>query len=74
MTLPNNLANEALVPELLQEAVTPDAVAQAVAQMMHLPTQRRDYVLQCFQRLHGELRRDASRSAARAIMGKVLKC
>ena len=74
VTLPNNLANEALVPELLQEAVTPDAVAQAVAQMMHLPTQRRDYVLQCFQRLHGELRRDASRSAARAVMGKVLKC
>lgn len=74
VTLPNNLAGEALVPELLQEAVTPDAVMQAVAQMIHLPTQRRDYVLQCFQRLHGELRRDASRSAARAIMEKVLKC
>lgn len=74
VTLPNNLANEALVPELLQEAVTPDTLAQAMAQMMQLPTQRRDYILQHFQRLHSELRCDASRSAARAIMRNVLKC
>jgi lipid-A-disaccharide synthase len=68
VTLPNNLANEALVPELLQEQVTPANLVQAVEQMFNLPAERRHYILQRFRELHGQLRRNASRSAAVALI------
>lgn len=67
VTLPNNLAGEALVPELLQESVTPVRLVQAIEELVALPEMQRQSVLQRFRTLHGELRRDASRSAAQAI-------
>ena len=68
VTLPNNLANEELVPEILQEQVTPDKLIQALEQLFALPETRRSYILQRFHELHGQLRKDASRSAAQAII------
>lgn len=68
VTLPNNLAGEALVPELLQEQVTPARLAQAVEGLLTLPAARRQYILQRFQALHTQLRQEASQSAARAIL------
>ncbi|MEB4591859.1 lipid-A-disaccharide synthase [Candidatus Thiothrix sp. Deng01] len=68
VTLPNNLANETLVPEFLQEAITPDNLAQALEQLFTLPEQRRTYILQRFRELHGELRKDASHCAASVIL------
>jgi lipid-A-disaccharide synthase len=68
VTLPNNLANEELVPEFLQEQVTPENLEQAVEQMFRLAEERRRYILQRFHELHGQLRKDASRSAAHAII------
>lgn len=67
VTLPNNLAGEALVPELLQESITPARLVQAIEELVALPEMQRQSVLQRFRTLHGELRRDASRSAAQAI-------
>lgn len=68
VTLPNNLANEELVPEFLQEQITPEGLEQAVEQMFNLPEQRRSYILQRFHELHATLRQNASRSAAHAII------
>jgi len=68
ITLPNNLAGEELVPECLQEQVTVDKLLHAMEQLFSLPEPRRAYRLQRFRDLHGQLRKDASRSAARAII------
>ncbi|MFN3786395.1 MAG: lipid-A-disaccharide synthase, partial [Thiothrix sp.] len=68
VTLPNNLAGEALVTELLQEHVTPANIVRAFDHLITLPLERRQYILQRFQALHTQLRKDASQSAARAIL------
>lgn len=68
VTLPNNLAGERLVPELLQEEVIPERVTEAMQQLMALPETQRVYVMQRFQQLHTELRCDASDAAAVAII------
>ncbi|WP_020396773.1 lipid-A-disaccharide synthase [Thiolinea disciformis] len=68
VTLPNNLAGEALVPEVLQEQVTPAYLAEQLEALFQLPETRRNYIMQRFKCLHSELKRDASASAARALM------
>lgn len=70
VTLPNNLAHEELVPEFLQEEITPENLLNALEQMFALPQERRTYIMQRFRELHGQLRQDASHSAARAIIGR----
>lgn len=68
--LPNILAGEFLVPELLQEAATPAALArETLAWLADDPaTQaRREALRQRFVRLHGELSRDTVRLACDAI-------
>lgn len=72
VSLPNLLANEALVPELLQEAATPEALSQA------LLTQVRDSagrmaLLARFESLHAELRCDASERAADAVLATLVR-
>jgi len=65
-SLPNTLAGRDLVPEIMQDAVTPDALATALApalQERRVPMP----LLAEYRHLHLELRRDASRSAAAAI-------
>lgn len=68
VTLPNNLAGEELVPELLQEQVTPEHLLQAVENLFTLSAKRQQYILQRFQALHTQLRQNASASAANAIL------
>ena len=68
VTLPNNLAGEALVPELLQDNCTPEQLVDAMEALIAMPDERRAYILQRFQTLHGELRRDASYTAAATIL------
>jgi lipid-A-disaccharide synthase len=65
-SLPNTLAGRDLVPEIMQDAVTPAALADAllpplVERRVPLPLAAE------YRHLHLELRRDASRSAAAAI-------
>lgn len=69
-SLPNVLAGRDLVPELMQDACTPEALANAllpslVARRPPLP------LLAEYRHLHLELRRDASRAAAAAIAGLI---
>ncbi|MBF9264426.1 lipid-A-disaccharide synthase [Paracidovorax cattleyae] len=65
--LPNILCGDFVVPELLQDAATPQALAAAVRQWLDAPAARRDALARRFTALHEELRRDTPRLAADAI-------
>jgi lipid-A-disaccharide synthase len=66
-SLPNVLAGRALVPELMQDACTPAALADALRPALR--ERRIDAaLLDEYRRLHQQLRRNASRSAAAAIL------
>jgi lipid-A-disaccharide synthase len=69
-SLPNVLAGRDLVPELMQDACTPEALANALLPAL---AERRPPLplLAEYRHLHLELRRDASRSAAAAIAGLI---
>jgi lipid-A-disaccharide synthase len=72
--LPNILAGEFVVPEFLQEAATPDALAQAtLAWLARDPDTRArvERLAQRFTRMHQELTRNTSELAIDAI-AKVL--
>lgn len=65
--LPNVLAGEELVPELMQDDCTPEQLSAAVLHWLHDPAA--GAALQPrFLALHEELRRDASSQAARAVV------
>jgi lipid-A-disaccharide synthase len=69
-SLPNVLAGRDLVPELMQDACTPEALANAL--LPALVERRPPLPLVAeYRHLHLELRRDASRSAAAAIAGLI---
>ncbi|AVT16094.1 lipid-A-disaccharide synthase [Paracidovorax avenae] len=65
--LPNILCRDFVVPELLQDAATPQALATAVLQWLDAPAGQRDALARRFTALHEELRRDTPRLAADAI-------
>jgi lipid-A-disaccharide synthase len=65
-SLPNILAGKTLVPELMQQACTPAALADALLPMLRARVAPPELLAE-FQRLHRELHGDASRSAAAAI-------
>jgi lipid-A-disaccharide synthase len=64
--LPNVLCREFVVPELLQEAATPEALARATIEWLD-DEPRRERVRVRFQELHHLLRRDTVRESADAI-------
>ncbi|MBF8721996.1 lipid-A-disaccharide synthase [Pseudomonas guariconensis] len=64
VSLPNLLAQRLLVPELLQDAATSDALAQTLAPLLTDGTQQTD----SFDQIHRTLRRDASNQAADAVL------
>ena len=66
VALPNILAREGLVPELLQHQVTGRAIAREVRNWLDQPT-RRTALRHRFESIHLQLRCDAANSAARAI-------
>ena len=65
--LPNVLAGEFVVPELLQEEATPEALAQATWTAL-TDEPHRARVQGVFERLHAELERDTAGLAAQAIL------
>ena len=66
-SLPNVLANEAVVPELMQDNCTADNIFKAIKPMLDSPENYRA-LLQTFSRIHQELKRDASVLAADAVL------
>ena len=69
--LPNILAREFVVPELLQEAATPEALAHATLEWLDAPEKTRA-LEQKFSELHVQLQRDTPTLCADAIQ-KVLE-
>lgn len=67
ISLPNLLAGERLVPELLQDDVTPEKIAAALQDWLEHP-ERQSELVQRFADIHGSIRRDASTQAAEAIL------
>ena len=73
--LPNILCEEFVVPELLQDAATPQALAEALLQWIDAKSSAPDKIAavqQRFTQLHAELQRDTSRLATDAIQ-KILE-
>ncbi len=66
IALPNILAKKRLVPELLQEEVTPQSLVKNLEQQLH-DSKIWQQVLDEFTSLHHSLKRDASKQAAQAI-------
>ena len=65
--LPNILSGEFVVPELIQDAATPQALAAAVLDWFDAPPERIHALQQRFTTLHHSLLRDTPRLAADAI-------
>jgi lipid-A-disaccharide synthase len=70
--LPNVLAGDTLVPELMQDDCTPDKLAGAVLHWLRDPAAVAALQPR-FRELHLQLRRDASARAADAIVGLVAR-
>ena len=66
VSLPNLLAQKELVPEILQDDATPEALGAAILRYFDDPLLQ-DQLRRDFSELHQELRRDASERAADAI-------
>ncbi|MEE5126288.1 lipid-A-disaccharide synthase [Pseudomonas alliivorans] len=65
VSLPNLLAQRLLVPELLQDAATPEALAETLLPLIDEGQAQ----TQGFDEIHQTLRRDASNQAADAVLG-----
>lgn len=65
--LPNVLANREVVPEILQDAATPQALADALDGWL-LDKSRREELMQIFTDMHLQLRQDTATKAAAAIL------
>lgn len=65
--LPNIIAGEFVVPELLQEAATPQALAGAVLDLLN-DAPRRARIGERFARMLGDLKQDTAQKAADAIL------
>lgn len=64
VSLPNLLAQRALVPEILQDAATPHALADALLPLLDNPGEQ----TAGFDAIHRTLRQDASNQAADAVL------
>ena len=64
--MPNLLAGKQLAPEFLQEQARADNIGPALLSQLSPQTDHSE-LMRHYQRLHAELRRDASHSAARAV-------
>jgi len=67
VALPNILAGRQLVPELIQDAATPEAMAAHVLDYFN-DEAKRDALIVELSKIHQDLKRDASEIAARAIV------
>jgi lipid-A-disaccharide synthase len=72
IALPNLIAREPLVPELIQDAATPEAIAARLDAMLD-DAEGRAALEARFAAMHGGLQRDASRRACDAIEALVDK-
>ncbi len=72
ISLPNLLAGKALVPELLQEAVTADSLFSHVRQVMENESERKQ-LTEIWNSIHASLRRDANQNGCTRRPGVMRK-
>jgi lipid-A-disaccharide synthase len=65
--LPNILANSMLVPEFIQDAATPEALAQAL-EIQLLDTSNASRLVEEFSKMHLSLRKDCAARAAEVLL------
>ena len=70
VALPNLLAREPLVPELLQDEATPEALGAAVLERLENDVER-ERLRHAFTELHETLRQNADEAAAEAVAGLI---
>ncbi len=66
-SLPNLLADDALVPELIQDEVSPELLGREIMQLIENPA-RAEKLSSIFGRIHDALRRDANHVAADVVL------
>ncbi|MDR5897744.1 lipid-A-disaccharide synthase [Halomonas vilamensis] len=66
ISLPNLIAQDTLVPELIQEAASAQAIAEQLTQLLDHPAERQALETR-FASMHATLQRGASRRAAEAV-------
>jgi len=66
-TLPNNLADDFLVPELIQEQLTPENIVLEIEKQFNQSPQQQENVLSRFKEIHLQLKLNASERAAKAL-------
>lgn len=67
VSLPNLLANEAIIPEYLQDRARPELLGQAIFEYLEQPD-RIDKLVDRFTAIHQTLRQDTNHRAAEAIL------
>ncbi|MCX2524333.1 lipid-A-disaccharide synthase [Larsenimonas rhizosphaerae] len=67
ISLPNLIAQEEIVPELIQDAATPEALAETLWPMLEHQAERQQ-IGERFRALHRQLQCGASERAARAVL------
>ncbi|WP_404344712.1 lipid-A-disaccharide synthase [Vreelandella venusta] len=70
ISLPNLIAQESVVPELIQHAATPEAIAEQIGQLFS-DAEMRHALEARFAEMHANLQRSASERAAQAITALV---
>jgi len=66
----NLLADEAIAPEFIQHAITPEALANALLEILEQPKRQAHYI-EVAERVHREMKMDASANAAAAILQRL---
>ncbi|MCL6272001.1 lipid-A-disaccharide synthase [Sansalvadorimonas sp. 2012CJ34-2] len=69
-SLPNLLAGKEIIPEILQEEATAEALCQATLSCLDKSEHNRELTEE-YYRIHRELKQDASARAAEAVMGVI---
>ena len=67
-SLPNLLAGEQLVPEVLQKDVRPEMLGPLVLQALNLKESERHKLMSRFQAIHQQLKQNASERAADVLL------
>ena len=67
ISLPNILADQPLVPELIQGQITPAALGREILKVLH-PSAQRDELIAAFDEIHLQLRQSAGDRAAHAVL------